>query len=238
MDPAHQIKRQKEAAALAAAELLQDGMLVGLGSGSTAELTLAAIGRRVRDGLRITGIATSEKTAQLATGLKIPLATLEDFANLDIAIDGADEIEIGSLHLIKGGGGNLLREKLVAMVSGRLIIVADERKLSARLASRASVPIDVVPFGWKTTAKRLEREGAQPTLRSDTQGNPFVTDGGAYVLDCAFEALHSPLELQERLNSVVGVIEHGLFLGMAGEVFIGGIDGVTRLTPDEDANQP
>lgn len=229
---------QKEAAAIAAAELLQDGMLVGLGSGSTAELTLAAIGRRVKDGLKITGIATSEKTAQLATGFNIPLATLEDFPQLDIALDGADEIEIGSLHLIKGGGGNLLREKLVAMVSGHFIIVADERKLSARLASRASIPIDVVPFGWKTTAKRLEREGAQPILRLDTQGNPFVTDGGAYVLDCAFKAIPSPLELQESLNGVVGVIEHGLFLGMASEVIIGGIDGVKRLTPEKDSTHP
>lgn len=238
MDPAHQIKRQKEAAALAAVELLQDGMLVGLGSGSTAELVLAAIGRRVKDGLKITGIATSEKSAKFATEMNIPLATLEDFPKLDIALDGADEIESGSLHLIKGGGGNLLREKLIAIVSRRLIIVADERKLSARLASRVPVPIDVVPFGWKTTAKRLEREGAQPILRMDTRGNPFVTDGGAYVLDCAFEAIHSPLELQESLNSVVGVIEHGLFLGMASEVIIGGIDGVKRLTPDEDSMHP
>lgn len=232
METVEEIRKQKEAAAVAAAALLEDGMLVGLGSGSTAELLIAAIGRRVEDGLKITGIATSEKSAQLATGLGIPLATLEDCPKLDIAIDGADEIENGSLHLIKGGGGNLLREKLVAMVSSRFVIIADERKMSARLGSRSSVPIDVVPFGWKTTANRLEREGAQPTLRRDAQGHPFITDGGAYVLDCAFAAIHAPLELEERLNRVVGVVEHGLFLGMASEVLIAGSEGVRRLTPD------
>ncbi|MCX6607018.1 MAG: ribose-5-phosphate isomerase RpiA [Acidobacteria bacterium] len=235
MDSAQQTKKQKEAAALVAAELVQDGMLVGLGSGSTAEITLAAIGERVKHGLKITGIATSEKTKRLAETLNIPLATLDDFPKLDLALDGADEIEIGPLHLIKGGGGNLLREKLVAIVSDRFVIVADERKLSARLGSRSSVPVDVAPFGWKSTANRLERMGAQPTLRLDTHGKPFLTDGGAYVLDCGFGVIHSPLELQERLDSVVGVVEHGLFLGMATEVIIGGIDGVRRVRPDGQA---
>jgi len=225
------VSAQKEAAARAAVELLQDGMLVGLGSGSTAEIAVTAIGERVKQGLKITGVATSEKTAQLAGSLNIPLATLEDFRALDVALDGADEIEIGSLHLIKGGGGNLLREKLVAIVSTRLIIVADERKLSAKLGSRSSVPIDVVSFGWMTTATRLERAGAQPTLRLDAQGKPFVTDGGEYILDCAFGAIESPFELQDRLNGIIGVVEHGLFLGMASEVFIGGTDGVKRFTP-------
>lgn len=230
MDAAQQVKEQKEAAAFAAAQLLENGMLVGLGSGSTAEITVAAIGRRVREGLKITGIATSEKTSQLAAAMGIPLATLEDFPHLDIALDGADEIETGSLNLIKGGGGNLLREKLVAAVSARFVIVADERKLSPRLGSRSSLPIDVVPFGWKSTARRLESAGAEPKLRLDNAGRPFVTDGGAYVLDCAFGVIPSPLELEERLNGIVGVIEHGLFLGMATEVIVGSADGVKRTT--------
>lgn len=221
----------KVAAARAAVELLQDGMLVGLGSGSTAEIAVAAIGERVKQGLKITGVATSEKTAQLAGSLHIPLTTLEKFRALDVAIDGADEIEIGSLNLIKGGGGNLLREKLVAIASARLIIVADERKLSVRLGSRSSLPVDVVSFGWMTTATRLERAGAVPTLRLDAHGKPFVTDGGEYILDCAFDAISSPFELEDRLNGIAGVVEHGLFLGMASEVFIGGMDGVKRFTP-------
>jgi ribose 5-phosphate isomerase A len=221
----------KEAAARAAVELLQDGMVVGLGSGSTAEIALAAIGERVKQGLKITGVATSEKTAQLAGSLHIPLGTLENFRALDVAIDGADEIEVGSLNLIKGGGGNLLREKLVALASARLLIVAEERKLSVRLGSRSAVPVDVVSFGWMTTATRLERAGAVPKLRLDAQGKPFVTDGGEYVLDCVFGVISSPFELQERLNGIVGIVEHGLFLGMASEVFAGGKDGVQRFTP-------
>jgi ribose 5-phosphate isomerase A len=232
MDLAQQIREQKEAAAFAAAQLLQDGMLVGLGSGSTAEITVAAIGRRVQDGLKIIGVPTSEKTSQLAAALGIPLTTLEDVAHLDLALDGADEIETGSLHLIKGGGGNLLREKLVAAVSARFVIVADERKLSARLGSHSSLPIDVVPFGWKNTAKRLENIGAHAKLRLDPAGKAFVTDGGAYVLDCAFGVIPAPLELQERLNGIVGVIEHGLFLGMASEVIVGGAEGLRRFTPN------
>lgn len=231
MDAAEKIIEQKAAAAFAAAQLLQDGMRVGLGSGSTAEITVAAIGQRIQEGLKITGVSTSEKTSKLAAALGIPLTTLEDAGRLDIALDGADEIEMGSLSLLKGGGGNLLREKLVAAVSERFVIVADEGKLSERLGSRSWVPIDVVPFGWQTTARRLESEGAQAVLRLDPAGKPFVTDGGAYVLDCAFGVIASPWELQQRLNGIVGVIEHGLFLGMATEVIVGGAEGVARFTP-------
>lgn len=231
MDPSERTKNQKAAAAQAAVEQLQDGMLVGLGSGSTAELAVAAIGARVKQGLKITGVSTSEKTARLAETLHIPLVPLEDVSGLDIALDGADEVELGTLHLIKGGGGNLLREKLVAMASARMVIVADERKLVTRLGSRSSVPVDVVRFGWKTTAARLERLGAQPVLRLTADGKPFVTDGGDYVLDCGFGAIPAPFELQGKLDGIVGVVEHGLFLGIATEAFIGGADGVNCLAP-------
>jgi ribose 5-phosphate isomerase A len=220
---------QKQAAAQAAANLLEDGMLVGLGSGSTAELTVTAIGKRIAEGLKITGVSTSEKTARLAESLRIPLTTLDAVATLDIAIDGADEIELGTLNLIKGGGGNSLREKLVALASPRFIIVADESKLVPQLGAKTSVPVDVVPFGWQSTARRLEQAGAKPTLRKEASGNPYLTDNGNYILDCAFGPIPSPRELQQHLDGIVGVVEHGLFLNMATQAIIGASDGVTIL---------
>jgi len=232
VNPSQQSQLQKQAAARAAAELLQDGMLVGLGSGSTAEITVSAIGDRVKRGLKITGVSTSEKTARLAEQLGIPLTSLESVSLLDIAIDGADEIELGTLNLIKGGGGNLLREKLVALASHRFIIVADDRKLVTQLGVAASVPIDVVPFAWKTTALRLERQGAKPTLRLNREGKPFVTDNANYVLDCAFGPIESALKLQSCLDGIVGVVEHGLFVAMASQAFIGGPDRVKTVTRD------
>lgn len=219
----------KAAAAEAAASLVADGMVVGLGSGSTALLTVDAIGRRFKEGLRITGIPTSEKTAEQARKWGIPLASLEEFPRVDLAIDGADEVEADSLQLIKGGGGNLLREKLVAVASARFVIVADEGKLVTQLGSRTFVPVDVVPFGWSTTARRLEALGALPALRLDGKGNPFVTDGGHYVLDCKFAPIKSPRDLQAELDGVVGVVEHGLFLDIATEVLLGGPGGVRTL---------
>ena len=159
------IKRFKEAAANLATAQLTDGMVVGLGSGTTATLAVAAIGRRVQEGLKIFGIPTSEKIADQARTLGIPLCTLEDRPTIDVTIDGADEVETGTLNLIKGGGGNLLREKIVAVASSRMIVVVDETKVVSQLGSRSAIPVEVVPFGWKTTAKRLEKIGAQPTLR-------------------------------------------------------------------------
>ena len=178
------ISRFKEAAAESAAAQLRDGMVVGLGSGTTATLAFAAIGRRVKEGLRIMGIPTSEQTAHQARLLDIPLSTLEEHSAIDVTIDGADEVEAGTLNLIKGGGGNLLREKIVPIASSRMIIVADERKMVQQLGSHA-VPVEIVPFGWKTTAKRLNQVGAHPTLRMGSDGQIFLTDGGHYILDCA-----------------------------------------------------
>jgi ribose 5-phosphate isomerase A len=172
------VDARKLAAAEAAAALVEDGMVVGLGSGSTATLAVAAVGRRVAQGLRIVAIPTSEKTAAQARGLGIPLITLEDRDSIDLTIDGADEIERGSLDLVKGLGGALLREKLVASVTRRLVIVADESKLVDKLgASGLPIPVEVVPFGWQTTARRLRALGAEWTQRLDTAGQPFITDG-------------------------------------------------------------
>ena len=211
----------KLAVAEAAAALAEDGMVMGLGSGSTAMAAVAAIGRRVAQGLRITGIPTSDKTAALARRLAIPLTTLEEQSHIDLAIDGADEVERGTLNLIKGRGGALLEEKLVAAASRRFAIVVDESKMVDRLCpDREPIPVEVVPYGWKTTAQRLRALGAEWTLRPGTDGKPFVTDGGHYILDCAFPLFDSARDLQTQIDGVIGVVEHGLFPGMATEALI------------------
>jgi ribose 5-phosphate isomerase A len=223
------IDQFKEAAVRAAVEQLEDGMVVGLGSGTTASLAVSAIGRRVHQGLRIIGIPTSEQTADLARNLGIVLSTLGEHQRIDVTIDGADEVEIGTLHLIKGGGGNLLREKIVAASSARLVIVADEQKLVHRLGSRAKLPVEVVPFGWQVTANRLRQSGTDPVLRLGADGETFRTDGGHYILDCFYGPIADQLALQAQLDSTIGVVEHGLFLGLASEAFVGGPEGVARL---------
>jgi ribose 5-phosphate isomerase A len=212
----------KSQAAEAAVDLLREGMLVGLGSGTTAAVAVELIGRR---GLKITGIATSEKTAALARGLGIPLRELSRDTRIELTIDGADEVEEGTLDLVKGRGGALLREKIVASATDRLVIVADETKVTPRLsADERPIPVEIVPFAWETTARRLEALGARPKLR---QG--FVTDGGHYILDCLFPALDDARGLARALDGVVGVVEHGLFIGMASEAIIGGESGVRVL---------
>src|SRR5271163_3576718 len=168
------IDELKKAAASWAVAQLKDGMIVGLGSGSTATLVVAAIGQRVRDGLRIVGVSTSEKTTEQALGLGIPLATLGERPALDVTIDGADEVELKTLHLIKGGGGNLLREKIVATASKRLVIVVDESKLVDRL--RGQIPVEVVQCGWESTARRWPGLGAKQIARAKSNGEMFITD--------------------------------------------------------------
>src|SRR5215472_16256491 len=165
----------KSEAAEAAADLLHDGMLVGLGSGTTAAVAVQEIGRRR---LKITGIPTSEKTAELARSLGISLRELSGDTRIELTIDGADEVEEGTLDLIKGRGGALLREKIVACSSRRLIIVVDETKLVDKLAIRDAIPVEVVQFGWQTTARRLRQIGAEISPRKTPDGNLFVTDGG------------------------------------------------------------
>jgi ribose 5-phosphate isomerase A len=219
----------KEVAAVASAELLKDGMIVGLGSGSTSTLAVAAIGKRVKEGLKIIGIPTSEQTAEQARSLGIPLATFADYSKIDIAIDGADEVELHSLNLIKGGGGNQLREKIVAGASASFIVVVDEGKLVERLGVRAPVPVEVAQFGWQATARQLSELKLNPGLRLDKQKNPYVTDGGNYILDCATGPIESADKLAAELDSIVGVVEHGLFLNMTTEVLIGTDDGVKSL---------
>ncbi|MEO8714152.1 MAG: ribose-5-phosphate isomerase RpiA [Acetobacteraceae bacterium] len=220
----------KRAAAEAAVALVEDGMAVGLGTGSTAAFAVEAVGRRVRAGLRIRAIPTSERTARQAASSGIKLTSFAECRRLDLTIDGADEIAFGSLDLIKGLGGALLREKIVAAASARLVIVADSSKLVDRLGARASIPVEVVAFGWETTAARLEALGVRPTPRLDTAKQLFRTDGGNLILDCAVDAIDRPAALDEALKRLVGVIETGLFVGMAERAIVGGPEGVQVLT--------
>lgn len=220
------LNRWKQAAAESAAAQVTDGMMVGLGSGSTAAFAVQALAKRVREGLRITGIPTSERTAAQARALEIPLSTLEEHSKIDITIDGADEVETGSLNLIKGHGGALLREKIVAEASERLVIVVDQTKIVDRLGAHESVPIEVVPFGWQGAAERLGDLGASTLLRKGPGGEPFKSDGGHYILDCAFGPIASASSLAAELDHIVGVVEHGLFIGLTSEVRVAGTGGV------------
>jgi ribose 5-phosphate isomerase A len=226
---------QKQAAARAAVALVQDGMVVGLGTGSTATFAIDALAERVRQGLRIVGIPTSEHSAAQARAASIPLTTLEDHHRIALTIDGADEIARGSLDLIKGLGGALLREKIVAAASDRLVIVADAGKVVDRLGTGTPVPVEVVPFGWQTTAERLARLGADPVLRRDGAGQPFRTDGGNLILDCGFGLIADPHALETALSGVIGVVETGLFVGIAEMALVADDEVVHRLTRDTAA---
>jgi len=229
MSTAAALNQLKQAAAESAAAQVREGMIVGLGSGSTATLAVHAIGRRVSQGLRINGIPTSEQTAQLARELGIPLTTLGERTQIDMTIDGADEVELGTLNLIKGLGGALLREKIVASATARFVIIVDETKLVPQLGTHDGVPVEVIPFGWQTTDARLRKLGAQPRMRMQPGGEPYLTDGGHYILDCSFGPIASSADLAQALDGTVGVVEHGLFIGMTSQVVIGGREGVRTL---------
>jgi len=227
--PAPQIKEKLEAAERAAG-LVESGMVVGLGSGTTAALAVRALGRRVAAGLDIVGVPTSEKTAALARELGIRLSDLAEHERIDLTIDGADEVERGTLHLVKGLGGALLREKIVASATARLVIVADESKVVDRLRiHEGPIPIEVAIFGWQSTARRLRAMGGEFRLRLGEDGKPFVSDGGHYIVDAGFSGFQSAEDLAHALDGTVGVMEHGLFLGMAQQAIVGGPAGVEIL---------
>src|ERR1700758_4856069 len=187
----------KRAAAEAAVELVQDGMVVGLGTGSTAAFAVEALARRHLQGLRFVGIPTSEQTATQATAAGIPLTSFAEHRQIDLTIDGADEVEQGTLNLIKGLGGALLREKIVAAASNRLAIVVDGTKLVDRQGTRTAVPVEVVAFGLEATQESLEVLGASVRLRISPAGQPFVTDSGNRILDCNFERISDPARLEK-----------------------------------------
>ena len=229
LEKSEQDQLKKQAGELAA-KMVEDGMIVGLGTGSTAAYAIEAIGNRIaREGLHIVGIPTSEGTAAQAEKLRIPLTTFAKHTQIDLTIDGADEILAGPLYLIKGHGGALLREKIVAASSARMVVVADETKIVKTLGELTSVPTEIVPFGWEATQKKLEKLNAKPKLRLGIDGQPYITDGGHYILDCAFGAMADPKEIAHHLDHVVGLVEHGLFLKFATEAVVASPDGVKIL---------
>jgi ribose 5-phosphate isomerase A len=219
----------KRAAAVAAVQLVTDGMVVGLGTGSTATFAIEALASRMRQGLAFVGIPSSDRSAELARSLGIPLTTFAAHPHIDLTIDGADEVERGTLNLIKGAGGALLREKIVASASRRVAIIVDGTKLVDRLGTRAAVPVEVVEFGHEATWLRLEALGATVAMRRSPDGADFRTDGGNRILDCHFGPVADPAGLDERIRGIVGVVDSGLFVGLTDVVFVGDAAGVTRL---------
>jgi ribose 5-phosphate isomerase A len=220
-------EREKQLAADAAVAEVRDGMVVGLGTGSTAAYALKALGRRIGQGLRIRAVPSSVWAENLARELGIPLLTFADVDGLDVTLDGADEFD-GGLALIKGGGGALFREKIVAAASARLWIMADSSKRVATLG-RVPLPVEVNPFGWQVAARRIGELGARVGLRlagapavgpAAAIRPPFVSDNGGYLLDCAFGAIPHPALLEAKLRRIVGVMETGLFVGMADTIFV------------------
>ena len=213
-----QVALKRQAAEAAVAEV-QDGMVLGLGTGSTAALAVEALGVRVKAGLRVVGIPTSERTAEQATALGIPLASFADHTSIDLTIDGADEVHTGTLALIKGLGGALLREKIVAAASRRMTVIVDESKLVPTLGG-VRLPVEIVAFGWQSTLARLHDAGADVLVRQGPDGASFRTDGGNMIADCAC-VIDDPAALHARLKAIVGVVETGLFVGMATRVVAG-----------------
>ncbi len=227
------LSEAKRQAATRALDLVVPGMRLGLGTGSTAWEFVALLGRKVAAGLDILCVPTSERTAEQARGLAIPLATLDEQPELDLTVDGADEFD-PAMRLIKGGGGALLREKIIATASRRMIVIADATKAVATLG-RFPLPVEVNRFGLEATRRLVAREagragcGGEIILRTGVGGEPFLTDGGHLILDCHFGRIEAPEDLAGRLQAVPGVVEHGLFLGIAQAILVAGEDGVRVL---------
>jgi ribose 5-phosphate isomerase A len=212
-------------AALRAIELVRPGMTVGLGSGSTATIWIRLLGEQVRDhGLKITAVASSEDSEHLGRSFGIPIVTLKECKRLDLTVDGADEIAPG-LALIKGGGGKLLREKIVASATNLFVIIADDSKVVDRLG-RHPLPVEVIPMAAPLVKHSLQNLGFQVAMRMNTTGSPYVTDQGNHLFDCSGVVIDDPPRLAAILDGTVGLVEHGLFLNMARLALIAGTDGV------------
>lgn len=220
---------EKQAVGEKAAEFVKDDMIVGLGTGSTVYYTILKLGERVKNGLRIQGVPTSKETEKLARQIGIPLVTLADVNKLDLAIDGADEVD-NQFALIKGGGGALLREKIIAKASEQFIVVADSTKLVQTLGA-FPLPVEVVRFGWEMTAKHMRDLGCVPRLRLLEDHTPFITDNGNYIMDCHFQEIKRPHELEVALNMIPGVVENGLFNHMTSRVITIRNQQVHMITP-------
>jgi ribose 5-phosphate isomerase A len=225
MMPLETGERLARLGAHAAAEV-QSGMLLGLGSGSTAEAFVRALGDRIREGLVVSGVATSNRTATLAAEAGVRLLELDDVDQLDVGYDGADEID-PELNLVKGRGGALLNEKLVALCCDRFVVISASEKMVEQLGTRMTLPVEIVPVGRRHTQARLEALGCAPNLRM-AGSEPFVTDGGHFILDCETGPIRDPLSFASALKEITGVVEHGLFLDIANRALIVGEDGSVR----------
>jgi ribose 5-phosphate isomerase A len=221
------IDLEKAAAARASLRFVRDGMTLGLGTGSTAAHAVRFLGEQVKAGLKIRGIPTSVHTGELAASLGIRLTTLEECQQIDVDIDGADEFD-PQLHLIKGGGGALLREKIIASASRQVVIIADSSKQVAVLG-KFPLPVEVIPFAQPLVAKRITALGATVKLRKDAKGNPFITDEGHHILDCSFGQIPDPPALARKLSDMPGIVEHGLFIDLATVVLCAKGENVTEF---------
>jgi ribose 5-phosphate isomerase A len=219
--------REKQSAAHAAVQLIEPGNVVGLGTGSTSTYALRYLAERVRGGLKIVGIPTSQEIKRLAEQLGVPLTTLDEHPQVDIDIDGADEID-PELNLVKGGGGAFLREKVIASAARRFVVIADSAKQVSRLG-KFPLPVEVSPFAESLVARRVEALGAGVSVRRYAYGNPYVTDEGHHILDCSFGEITDPSVLAEKLRAIPGVVEHGLFIGMAEMALIGKNGNVLKV---------
>lgn len=217
----------KKAAAEAACAYVRDDTIVGLGTGSTADWAVKHLGQRVKEGLKIRGVPTSIRTEKLAREVGIPLVDLDEVESIDVTIDGADEVD-PKLDLIKGLGGALLREKIIASLTKRQVIVVDPSKIVPKLGTRSPLPVEVLPFGAKVVERRLVKEGYHPTLRVK-DGKPVITDNGNLVLDLRFaDGIGDAAAMERALNNIPGVVENGFFLGVTWKVVIGEADGKLR----------
>jgi ribose 5-phosphate isomerase A len=223
-------EEEKIAAARASLRFVQDGDTVGLGSGSTASLAIRFLAERVQAGLKIRGIPTSAKTAALAEGLGIPLTTLDEFQEINVDIDGADEVD-PQLNLIKGGGGALLREKVIASASRKLVIVTDSSKQVSMLG-KFPLPVEVIPFAQALVTRKISALGADVRIRQLKDGTPYVTDEGHHILDCSFGEIPNPRQLAHALQDIPGVAGHGLFVDMASVALIAKGNQVLELKRD------
>src|ERR1035441_5093812 len=220
-------QKEKEMAGRAAAELVRDGDIVGLGTGSTAYFTVLALGERVKSGLKITGVPTSNATAELARAVGIPLGTLDQYPVIDIDIDGADEID-PKLNLIKGGGGALLREKVIAAASKKMVVIADSAKLVPVLG-KFPLPVEIVSFARAVVETKIASLGATTKLRTRPDGSPYHTDNGNPILDCSFGKIEDPAALARARRDIRGIVEPGLFIGLASVALVGRGDRVEEI---------
>jgi len=218
----------KRLAAEKACDYIEDGMILGLGTGSTVDYALRKIGKMVNEGIKIKGIPTSFRTKKIAIEEKIPLTSLEDNPEIDITIDGADEVD-SELRLIKGGGGALTREKMIAYYSKKVIIIIDETKVVKMLGIDFSLPVEVVKFGWTLTKNKLKEFNCNVELRK-IMNNPYITDNSNYIIDCEFDRIKDPEQLEIDINNIPGVVENGLFIGLADEIIVGSAQGIKTLS--------